>query len=255
MRNLGRFVAVPILAIGALVLGVAPANAAPVGVSGPSQVTEGNAGVIPDGSPVLASSATAGDAEAITLPDGQGEVGGLSDVTVPWLVADTPSGVAVVWGNALDAEDPADLSQAVSVSSKPVAKTSTTGARTQSTQATAAASGFCTFLISRVDYNGGINKLYGSSLATCTGAHPGYIETLMQIRRSSWTGFRNYTVVYTSPRALGYTQDRGFSTACANGSGTYDYQMNGRVNTATYGQSPWHQSDVANQHSCGTGVS
>jgi len=84
----------------------------------------------------------------------------------------------------------------------------------------------------------------------CSGAT--VIDNTAQFRRSSWSGFRNYSGfgVHGSggPVTSWATQ---WSARCRAGQGTYDYQLNARAYTSNYGVSAFYQSGYANRYNCG----
>lgn len=84
----------------------------------------------------------------------------------------------------------------------------------------------------------------------CTGAT--IIDNTAQFRRSSWSGFRNYSGfgVHGSGRPVTSWATQ-WKAPCRAGNGTYDYQLNARAYTSHYGASAFYQSGYANRYNCG----
>lgn len=187
---------------------------------------------------ILATSAdTDADTAALKTDEAAYELEGLDEVQYPWYAATQSDGVArFTWGPGLPAEDPASVD-----------------AQIASADATIMA-GTCTLLVDTADKVGG--TLRSATLVTCVGDPAGGIQTQANFRRSSWSGYRDYSSVGTSSLTASQTQDVPWVVTCGLGTaGTYDYVLRARGVTGTYGASAWFSSTTANRYACGTGIS
>jgi hypothetical protein len=162
------------------------------------------------------------------------------------------------WGpgyssGTLDASIPADRDEDRAVPAKVREAVQGRAASARPDAVRPAATGFlCTLWVGKTVRSGG--ELKAGTEQTCTGA---FLDqwTAGQFDRSSWTGWRTYSSVSTSPSSYNEVNDITFTTGCGSG-GTYDYSL-----TAI----PWATSSetgatvngplergASGRHTCGT---